>query len=342
MLTFARKFIFNSVAMEFRTRVELPVKQCRITHEDKLMLWGSCFAENIGKILSENKFGCDVNPFGVLYNPMSVSKAMRMLLDDRRYAPSDLRFDRGLWYSLMHHSLFSSEDREECLRRINERLENGSENLRKARWIIFTWGTARVYEWAEDGAIVGNCHKLPERFFRRRLLEVEEIVASYRQLLADVRRINPEANILFTVSPIRHARDGFHENQVSKATLLIAISKLCSECDRCFYFPSYEILMDELRDYRFYADDMLHPSPLAVTYIWQCFCTSYFDEATMQVIKSWSEIRRGLEHRPSAPESEEYRRFLSQILLKIERLKENFPYLDVENERTLCQTRLKK
>ncbi len=330
------------VHMEFRTKVELPVGQGEIRHSDSISLWGSCFAENIGKLLSDNKFDCDVNPFGVLYNPLSIAKSMSILLDGKTYHEKDLRFDKGIWYSLMHHSSFSSTNLSECLEKINLRIVKGREMLGKARWIIFTWGTARVYEWKETGEIVGNCHKLPDRLFTRRLLGVEEVVSVFGSLLKKIHLINPDAQFLFTVSPIRHAKDGMHGNQLNKAVLLLAIEKLCREIPSCHYFPSYEIMLDELRDYRFYADDMLHPTPLAVNYIWECFCSSFFTADTLRIMKDWQEIRKALEHRPFDAKSEAYYTFLSQIMLKIERLKEKFPYLDVQNEIALCQTRLKK
>ena len=241
---------FRQNSMDFRIKVELPVEQCCIRHEDNMMLWGSCFAENIGNALIAYKFRCDMNPFGILYNPCSISKAIRLIADGRYYVSSDLIPANGQWHSLMHHSSFSAADKEECLRRINSRIETATEHLRAARWIIVTWGSARVYEWADTGEIVGNCHKLPERYFDRRLLEVDEIVEDYRDLLKKLRQLNPHVNFLFTISPIRHVRDGLHENQISKSVLQVAVGKICAEISSCFYFPSYEIMMDELRDYR--------------------------------------------------------------------------------------------
>lgn len=338
MLTFAGK---NRI-MEFRTRVELPVGNGEIRHSDRLMAWGSCFAENIGKLLDDYKFTCDLNPFGILYNPLSIARAMDTLLERRLYTESNLLYHKGNWCSLMHHSAFSSADKEECLSHINTRIRQGADNLEQADWLLFTWGTACIYEWKETGEIAGNCHKLPEKLFTRRLLETKEIVDTYTRLLAELHKRNPKLNVVFTVSPIRHAKDGMHGNQLSKATLLLAIDKLCERFSFCHYFPSYEIMMDELRDYRFYADDMFHPTPLAVNYIWQCFQTVFFKPATLQIMKQWDEIKKALAHRPFHPESATYRTFLSQILLKIETLKEKFPYLDVQNEETLCQALLKK
>lgn len=328
--------------MEFRTKVDLPAGIYEIRHSDRLMLWGSCFAENIGKLLSDNKFTCDINPFGILYNPLSVAEALEEIAAQHRYEEADLRVDNGQWYSLMHHGSFSSPDKETCLAQINTRIQQGATFLRQADWLLMTWGTARVYRWKEDGRIVGNCHKLPEKLFERYLLDAEDIVTRYKDLLPRLKALNPQLKVIFTVSPIRHAKDGMHGNQLNKAVLLIAIEQLCRLFPFCHYFPSYEIMMDELRDYRFYADDMLHPSPLAVKYIWECVCQTYFRAPTLQVMKEWETIQKGLAHRPFNEDSEVYHTFLSQILLKIERLKEKLPYLDVQNEITLCQTRLKK
>ncbi len=328
--------------MEFRTKVGLPAGLPPVRHEDGLLLWGSCFAEYIGRLFAENKFRCDVNPFGVLYNPASIAGGVMQVLEGRRYAETALRQEKGVWYSLMHHSSFSSDDREMCLRRINARLEQAGKALEQARWMIFTWGTAWVYEWKETGQLVGNCHKLPDACFTRRLLPVDEIVEMYARLIGAVTAVCPGMRFLFTVSPVRHARDGMHGNQVSKSVLHLAVHRLTETYACCHYFPAYEILMDELRDYRFYADDMLHPSPVAISYIWECFARTFFPSGTVRLTEEWQKIRKGLEHRPFNPLSEDYQRFLSQILLKIKELKEKFPYLDVQNEIELCQARLKR
>lgn len=328
--------------MEFRTKVDLPVGVPFINHEDGLMMWGSCFAENMGRLFVDYKFRCDVNPFGVLYNPYSIARSVCQVAEGYIYNKVDLREAHGVWYSLMHHSAFSSPDADECLEKINTRLSRAAAHLRRARWVMFTWGTAWIYEWKEDGRIVGNCHKLPGKYFTRRLLEVEEITDVYVPLIEKLSALNPDLHFLFTVSPIRHVKDGMHGNQVSKSVLLLAAQKLVESCPNCFYFPSYEIMMDELRDYRFYADDMLHPSQVAVDYMWECFGRTFFSPATRQFLHEWERLKKGLAHRPFDPDSEAYQRFLSQILLNIEELKEKLPYLDVQNEISLCQARLKK
>lgn len=327
--------------MNFRTQVELPEQETEIRHSDRMMLFGSCFAENIGKMLLENKFRCDVNPFGILYNPLSVSEAIRRILSGSTYRADELFESGGKWHSFMHHSIFSGASAEECLGHINSRLEQASAAFPRLDWLVITWGTAWVYIRKETGTVVGNCHKQPDRLFERRLLTVEAIVGTYADLLAEVRKINPTIKVLFTVSPIRHVKDGMHGNQISKSVLLLAVDALRHQCRDCYYFPSYEIMMDELRDYRFYADDMVHPSQMAVGYLWECFDKTYFGTATRQAIKAWEEIKKALGHKPFDAHSDAYRKFLTQIVLKIDQLKEKFPYFDLQKESEECQARLK-
>jgi len=327
--------------MNFRTQVELPEKEAKIAHSERIMLWGSCFVENIGKLLVENKFRCEVNPLGVLYNPLSIAKSLRQVLVKRVYGETDLFQAGGMWHSWMHHSDFSSGSLEGCLGKINGGMKKVADALSDTDWLVVTWGTAYVYSLRQTQEVVGNCHKQPEKLFVRTRLKVAEIVEVWKNLLDELVVLNPRLKVLFTVSPIRHAKDGMHGNQLSKSTLLLAVDELCATCPDCYYFPSYEIVMDELRDYRFYADDMLHPSAKAVEYIWECFCRCYFTKETREVMKEWEEIKKGLEHKPFDPESETYRKFLSQIVLKITQIKEKFPYLEVQKELELCESRLK-
>lgn len=324
--------------MDFRTPVEWHGESEEIKYSDHVLLMGSCFAENVGGLLLENKFSCDVNPFGILYNPLSIAKALRQMLDGKVYTMDDLFDSGGQWHSWMHHSSFSSTDADECLNRINSRLEKAASALPRTSWLIMTWGTAFVYE--KDSEVVGNCHKQPDRLFTHRLLDVDTICGEWNDTLREAKQRFPGLKVMLSVSPIRHLKDGLHGNQISKSVLLLAIDRLCRELDFCHYFPSYEIVMDELRDYRFYAEDMLHPSPLAVKYIWECFCSTYMSKDTQRVMKEWADIQKGLAHRPFNPDSDAYRRFLSQIVLKIEELKEKFPYFEVQKELEQCRTLL--
>ena len=327
--------------MDFRTKVELPASLPPVTHAGQKLLLGSCFAENMGRQLAENKFRVDVNPFGILYNPFSVSTALVEILKGKVYQEEDLFAYKECWHSPMHHGSFSAFTPEETLHAINSRLHHAYKKLPELNWLMVTMGTAYVYKQKESGQVVANCHQLPESHFLRYRLSVEEIVEDYTALITEMSALNPELKWLFTVSPIRHIRDGMHANQLSKSTLLLAIDRLQQLFpERVFYFPSYEIILDELRDYRFYADDMLHPSPLAIRYLWERFSEIFFSPKTKQVIVAVQDIRRDLAHKPFHPESEAYQRFLGQIVLKIERLIGKYPYLDFQKETELCHIRL--
>ncbi len=329
--------------MDFRTPVDLPKNLPAVSHADNVLLLGSCFAENMGVRMSASKFQVDINPFGVLYNPDSIASALWRLLDGTPFIASDLFLYRGLWHSFMHHGSFSDEQPEEALKKMNGRFLQTTEQLPHTNRLMLTWGTAYVYRHAESGQVVSNCHQLPERTFIRQRLSVEEIVESYIPLIEALLQCNSTMKVLLTVSPIRHLRDGLHTNQLSKSTLLLAADRLQTLFpETVFYFPSYEIMMDELRDYRFYADDMAHPSSLAVDYLWECFFKSLFTEATQTLIAEVQNIHRDLAHRPFRPESDAYKRFLAQIVLKIEQLNDKCPYLDFQKELALCRTPLNK
>lgn len=328
--------------MNFYTSVELPGSLPQLTHADRMMLLGSCFATHIGTRLTDAKFRCDVNPYGVLYNPLSISAALREIGGGKVYTQDDLFFFRECWHSPMHHGDFSSIEVADTLQHINEGLQKAQQNFGQLDCLLLTFGTAWVYEQKETGRIVGNCHKQPEKCFVRRRLSADEIVQDYTSLLTELLARNPRLKVLFTVSPIRHIRDGMHANQLSKAVLLLAIDQLQAAFpENVFYFPAYELLLDELRDYRFYAEDMVHPSEVAVQYVWERFSSVCFSQETLQIIEESENIRRALAHKPFHPDSEEYKRFLGQIVLKIDRLNGKYPYLDFQKERELCRIRLK-
>lgn len=327
--------------MNFQTSVELPAGLPPVSHADHILLMGSCFAENIGALLVDAKFRLNQNPFGILYNPLSILSALREIEMKKEYTEKELFAYRGLWHSPMHHGSFSTSTPEKTLQNINDRLQQAFQTMQQLDWLMLTFGTAYVYEQKETGKVVANCHKLPENNFNRRLLLADEIVDEYTSLIISLAARNPNLKILFTVSPIRHIRDGMHANQLSKSTLLLAIDRLQQLFPQhVFYFPSYEIVLDELRDYRFYADDMLHPSPLAVRYLWGRFSETFFSVDTKQIMAEIEDVRRDLAHKPFHPGSEAYQRFLGQIVLKIERLIGKYPYLDFQKETELCHMRL--
>ena len=329
--------------MKLLTPVERPALRPSIGYAHRLMLMGSCFAAHIGARLQEARFRCDANPYGVLYNPLSISAALRQMLAGKVYAAADLYPHQGLWHSPMHHGDFSAATPDEALRRINSRLVPASAALPALDFLLLTWGTAWVYEDRETGLVAGNCHKLPETRFLRRRLAVDEIVEDAASLFDSLWRQRASLQVVLTVSPIRHVRDGLHDNQLSKATLLLAADRLCAAFPgRVFYFPAYELLQDELRDYRFYADDLVHPSPLAVRYVWERFAQWCLSPEAVRLMAEVEDVRKALAHRPLHPESEEYKRFLGQIVLKMERLNGKYPYFDFQNERESCLTLLNR
>ena len=316
--------------MQLITPVELPKRIPSIDYSNKIIIMGSCFAENIGKQLKEKQFKVDINPFGILYNPLSVANALKQILTNKLYSEEDLFFYKDCWHSNMHHGSFSSINQSDVINNINSRLQKAHYKLiQSADWLFITFGSAYVYTDKNDGNIVSNCHKQPERLFNRQRLSVNEIVDTYIPLLNEIRNISPKLKILFTVSPIRHIRDGLHANQLSKSTLLLAIEELCnSNPELNFYFTSYEIMVDELRDYRFYGDDLFHPSNLAIEYIWQCFASTFFSKETEKIKDECEKISKSLQHRPIHPNSEEYKSFLRQTVLKIKQLNRKYPNLE--------------
>lgn len=328
--------------MKFFTEVEIPACPWTIDYQSGVMMMGSCFTENIGQKLEEMKFNVDINPFGILYNPVSIANSIRNLIRQKDFTADDLFFDQGIWNSFSHHSRFSGVDRDQVLADINRRMKESGLFLKNARFLIITFGTAWVYEWMQNGQVVSNCHKVPEKEFHRYKLTTDEIVKDYTKLKTELLKFNPNIKMVFTVSPIRHWKDGAIENQRSKATLLLAIDQLTKNCENehCYYFPSYEILMDELRDYRFYASDMLHLSEVAVEYVFSKFSKIMISENSMKLSADVIKILLAVKHRPLNSASEEYRKFLLYNLEQIDRLTENFPFLNFKIEKTCIQDRL--
>ncbi len=277
--------------MKLQTIVDIKPSEWKIGYEDKILLLGSCFSDEIGAQMQQRYMQVTCNPFGTLYNPLSIAQAINLQIFNSSNCKLPLVEYDGLWHSMAHHGSFSRSTKEEAEEAVNESIVAMQKALNEATVVIVTFGTAWVYEM--NGDVVGNCHKLPEKLFTRRRLSVEEIVAAWRPILEQYK----DKHWIFTVSPIRHIKDGLHENQLSKATLLMAVEELgntenrVQNTERISYFPSYEILLDELRDYRFYADDLVHPSSLAVSYIWErfedTFCTNQTKNELVLQHKRW-------------------------------------------------------
>ena len=297
--------------MKLYTSVDIVPAVRQIGYGDKILLLGSCFADNIGAKFSEHYFQATINPLGTLYNPASIAAAITNV------GNSQLVEHNGLWHSMMHHGAFSGKDKEKVLTRCEQSRALLQRALMEASTVVVTFGTAWVYEM--EGQVVANCHKLPANRFTRRCLTVNEIVEMWQQIVASM----PDKHWIFTVSPIRHVKDGLHANQISKAILLQAVDQLGQS-----YFPSYEIMMDELRDYRFYAEDMVHPSAVAVEYIWQRFVDTYMNKDTQTEMRVLNQLWRDNQHRMLHPDTDEARTFVQRLAERKAQLQQRYPWIE--------------
>lgn len=314
--------------MDFRTTIKPLANKGVIAHDGAITMLGSCFSDNIGRRLQDALFDVEVNPFGTLYNPASIALALQDLINCREFCINDLFEYQGRYHSFSHHSSFSGVNADDVISRINDKIDGASERLKRSRVLIITFGTAYVYEYKKTQSVVSNCHKLPASNFSRRSMAVDEIVSLWSKLIVKIREINPEINIIVTVSPIRHLADGAHENQLSKSTLLLAVNKLCHELDNVIYFPAYEIMMDDLRDYRFYASDMIHPSDVAIGYIYEIFSQSFFSEETNNIVRESEKLMRRLKHRHMTDDVSVIEKFNLSTQQIIDRILSAYPYLE--------------
>lgn len=295
---------------------------------------GSCFTENVGNKMATLKYDVDINPFGILYNPLSVANGIEILLNKKEFADNDLILHNGLWHSFYHHGQFSSADKNKTLQAINSRLKTSATYLKNAQFLFITFGTAWVYKYKPTGEVVSNCHKIPANQFERVRLSVNEIVEEFQRLISEIKKINPGLKIVFTVSPIRHWKDGAIENQRSKAVLLLAIDEIVKRNQPdCAYFPSYEIVMDELRDYRFYAADMLHISEVAIQHIWEKFEAALISNESKSIAKQVTKIVAAANHRPFNGETKEHQEFLKKQLSELNRLEQKYPFINFNEEK---------
>ena len=286
--------------MKLQTGIDIKPSEWKIGYEDKILMVGSCFSDEIGAQMQQRYLNVTCNPFGTLYNPLSIAQAIQFNPQISKYQLPLVEYD-GLWHSMAHHGSFSRATKEEAEEAVTDSIETMQRALSEATVVIVTFGTAWVYEWNQESGVwnqdkyvVANCHKMPDSWFTRRRFSVDEIVAAWKPILEQYK----DKHWIFTVSPIRHIKDGLHENQLSKAALLMAVEAISHQHSAVSYFPSYEIVLDELRDYRFYADDLVHPSSLAVNYIWErfvdTFCTSQTKNRMQIEYKRWKQTQ----HRP--------------------------------------------
>ena len=328
---------------DFRTKVDVQPYPFSLNYSTPALFCGSCFTENIGSIMVERKMPILVNPFGVVYNPISVKLVIESILRAKPLVDSDLNFRNGLWFSFLHHTSYSSPVKEKCLELINTDLYKASEFAKGMDYLLITFGTARVYYLKENGQPVANCHKIPVKEFDNRLMSVEEIVNSWSTFIDDLLKRSPNLRIVFTVSPVRHWKDGAIGNQQSKSILNVAIHKLIKRYpNNAFYFPAYEILMDDLRDYRYYADDMLHPSRVAVDYIWDKFKGSFIDSEANALMGDIERIILAANHKPFNPNTPEHKIFIGNVLGQIKRIRGIKPNIDFTREEILLNRSVKE
>ncbi|MBQ5891280.1 MAG: GSCFA domain-containing protein [Bacteroidales bacterium] len=299
--------------MNFTTQIPISKHKNNISHKDKIMLLGSCFTENIGNKLSINGFETLINPFGILYNPFSICSSLNRIIYLKFLDSEDLVKVNEFWFSYEHHGVFRDEKCDNLLQTINLGITKANLFLKQTNWLIITLGTAWVFFLKENNKILGNCHKLNPQLIDKKLLSVDEIVENTSLTINNIREINPNIKIILTVSPIRHWKQGYRENIISKSTLHLATNQLCETINDCFYFPAYEIVMDELRDYRFYQADMLHPSEIAVDYIWEKFSTHLFSDSTANLCKDYYKLHSMKQHKAFNPESQGYKNHLIKI-----------------------------
>lgn len=324
--------------MQFRTTIEIKPFEQKIDHSQPIFSLGSCFANNVAEHLARAKFSIVASPTGILFNPESIAAALdrfdAITRGDRGAIPSaeELCYDNGRWFSFDFHSDFSHVSADQALTSMQQAVECGAQALEKAQTVIITFGSAFVYRLRQSGEIVANCHKQPQSQFQREMLSVEQIAARYIALMQ-----GPLAGkqIIFSLSPVRHLADGLEENSLSKATLRVAIGQIVQACQNAHYFPSYEIMMDELRDYRFYADDMTHPSRVGIDYIWQRFGEVAFSDSTKMLNERIERVVRAAEHRPFNPAGEEHKSFCRTQLEKIAQLEQEYSCICMAKEKEI-------
>lgn len=314
--------------MQFRTPVPISQSNNPIDYNSKVLSLGSCFAVNMAEKLDYFKFNNSCNPLGILFHPLAIEKLISFAVLQKTFTEKDVFFYNERWHSFDVHSDLSNANKEDLIHNLNQIIKKAHQELTEATHIIITYGTSWVYRVKESNAVVANCHKVPQKQFSKELLSIEIIKESIKNTIDLIASINPEVKIIFTVSPVRHIKDGFVENQWSKSNLISSLHNTLNTVNcklQTGYFPSYEIMMDELRDYRFYAEDMLHPNQIAIDYIWERFSENYISKEGITVMNDISEIQKGLSHRSFNPDSEQHRTFLSKLNSKIKRIEEKWP-----------------
>jgi hypothetical protein len=322
--------------MDFR--LEFSPKQLpqKINHQHRLMLMGSCFTENIGDKLLAHKFSVLQNPNGILFNPVSVKEAIENYITNKIIAENDLFYLNEAYHSWQHHSRFSAVTKEAAVEKINTSTNSAHQYLQQTNFIVITLGSAWVYELTNKAAnatiknIAANNHKAPADWFNRRLLSNQEVINELSGMVLQLQNFNPAIKIIFTISPVRHLREGFVENNRSKAALINAVHLIAETFKNVFYFPAYELVIDDLRDYRFYAEDMVHPNYAATNYVWEKFIASCIDEPSQLLMKEINEINAAINHKPFNPGSAAHKKFCQTNIEKINKLQAQHPYINFD------------
>jgi hypothetical protein len=304
----------------------------KVQHQQSILLIGSCFTEHFEKRLGDLKFDCHANPFGIVFNPLSMAAALERIIDHKFFTEADVMEHNESWFSLETHTSLTAFSKTELLKRLNAIVKEWHERLKKANWLIITFGSAFYYEHHESGLTVANCHKLPAKAFIKKLAEPSMIDLTYHIVFEKLSRFNPSLKVLLTVSPVKHLRDGVIENNLSKSVLTYSAHTLIKQHAHSSYFPSYELVNDDLRDYRFYEADMAHPNKQAIDYVWQKFSGTYFDPGTQALLEKIGELTTAANHRPLRADTKAHSAFRAAQLQKCMDLKNRFPYLDLEKE----------
>jgi len=316
--------------MQFTTQIPIKKEVNQIDYQSRVLSLGSCFAVNIGQKFDYFKFRNVTNPFGILFHPLALQKFIGFAVNNKTFTEADVFFHNERWHCFDAHSDLSDPNKDTLLANLNTAATSAHAEIKLATHIIITLGTAWVYRYTATNELVANCHKVPQKEFTKELLSAKAIKESLQSIIALIGEVNPSAQIIFTISPVRHIKDGFTENQWSKANLISALHEVLSislSGVRGLYFPSYEIVMDELRDYRFYADDMIHPSQTAIDYIWERFTQTWVCPEAESILKTVDNIQKGLQHRSFNPDSAQHAAFVSKINDKITLLQKQYPHI---------------
>lgn len=312
--------------MKLQTKIPLQPSDNQFGYKNKLLLLGSCFAENIGKMLDFYKFQSVTNPFGIIFNPIALERLIEDAVLDKTYTEEDVFELDGIWKSYVAHSDLNALSRLGAVIHLQESQQLLRHQLRASSHLFITLGTAWVYRHLQRDEIVANCHKVPQKEFSKELLSVDEVTESLLKMITLIKALNPSVHITYTVSPVRHSKDGFIENTRSKSHLISAVHQVVDN-EYTHYFPAYELMMDELRDYRFYASDMLHPSEQAVDYIWEKFVEVYAFAKAQTTMKEVRIVQQGLSHKTFNEDSEQHRLFLANLNKKKTALEEKFSFI---------------